>query len=52
MKPCTRLCMTPLARCGGRCSCEQVQLRLVVRKVRRDHPEQWRRVVAHHRPSC
>merc|ERR1712189_23911 len=31
-------------RCGKRCSCEQIQVRLVVNKMKRNYPGQWRRV--------
>merc|ERR1711973_503267 len=35
-------------RCGSSCSCEQVQARLVVRKVRNSYPQEWQRVVDYH----
>nr|AGN29616.1 odorant-binding protein A10-like protein [Acartia pacifica] len=31
-------------RCGQNCSCEQIQVRLVVNKLKREFPGQWRRV--------
>merc|ERR1712189_72232 len=31
-------------RCGKKCSCEQIQVRLVVNKMKRNYPGQWRRV--------
>merc|ERR1711875_193341 len=35
-------------RCGSSCSCEQIQVRLVVRKVRNNYPSEWQRVVKYH----
>merc|ERR1712105_119159 len=34
-------------RCGSSCTCEQIQTRLVVNKVRSEYNDQWRRVVKH-----
>merc|ERR1712002_686067 len=34
---------------GSSCSCEQIQARLVVKKVRNNYPDQWQRVVKYHR---
>merc|ERR1711915_151417 len=31
-------------RCGSRCTCEQIQVRLVVNKLRREYKAQWQRV--------
>merc|ERR1712180_328452 len=31
-------------RCGKKCSCEQIQVRLVVNKMKRNYSSQWRRV--------
>merc|ERR1712121_520288 len=31
-------------RCGRKCSCEQIQVRLVVNKMKRNYSSQWRRV--------
>merc|ERR1712189_17089 len=31
-------------RCGRKCSCEQIQVRLVVNKMKRKYSSQWRRV--------
>merc|ERR1711970_1069211 len=35
-------------RCGKSCSCEQIQVRLVVNKLKREYPSEWSRVVARH----
>merc|ERR1711971_1208242 len=35
-------------RCGKSCSCEQIQVRLVVNKLKRQYPSEWSRVVARH----
>merc|ERR1711911_120153 len=35
-------------RCGKSCSCEQIQVRLVVNKLKREYPSQWSRVTSHY----
>merc|ERR1711980_5406 len=35
-------------RCGNSCSCEQVQVRLVVQKMRSNYGSEWQRVVNYH----
>eukprot|EP00088_Acartia_fossae_P038106 TRINITY_DN393_c0_g1_i1.p1 TRINITY_DN393_c0_g1~~TRINITY_DN393_c0_g1_i1.p1 ORF type:complete len:106 (+),score=13.06 TRINITY_DN393_c0_g1_i1:29-346(+) len=32
-------------RCGSSCTCDQIQVRLVVNKLKREYPGQWTRVV-------
>ena len=39
-------------RCGESCSCKQIQIRLIVRKMRRDFSDQWSRVESHYRSQC
>ena len=39
-------------KCGRDCSCEQIQYRLVVRKMKKQFKEQWDRVVNKFKDSC
>merc|ERR1711915_462451 len=35
-------------RCNRSCTCDQIQVRLVVNRMKKDYPRQWQRVVARH----
>ena len=39
-------------KCGRDCTCEQIQYRLVVRKMKKQFKEQWDRVVNKFKDSC
>ena len=39
-------------KCGSNCTCEQIQYRLVVRKMKKQFKEQWDRVVDKFKDSC
>ena len=39
-------------RCGNNCTCEQIQVRLVVRKMKKEFPDQWLRVEDKFKYTC
>ena len=39
-------------RCGAACSCREVQIRLIVRKMKSQFRSQWDRVEADFKPRC
>ena len=39
-------------RCGAACSCREVQIRLIVRKMKSQFRSQWDRVEAAFKPIC
>ena len=39
-------------RCGAACSCREVQIRLIVRKMKSQFRNQWNRVEAAFKPRC
>ena len=39
-------------RCGAACSCREVQIRLIVRKMKSQFRSQWDRVEAAFKPRC
>ena len=39
-------------KCGSNCTCEQIQYRLVIRKMKKEFKEQWDRVVDKFKNTC